>query len=234
MNDEHYSDLPFPRRGLTLVESAVSMVIVGIVLVAALQTVGASARSRQIQKETDEHHALAADLMNEILQARYQEPKGGSMTWENDGTTTVINEPMPPLTPTFGPEPDELDGTRRTFDDVDDYNNWVEKPPQTKNGIAISGKTGWKRQVKVQYADPATLNGNMSGDQGLKMITVTITDPSGKTTQMVGLRWKSGLPDQLPGTVSTYVGWMGVELQTGEMGSDRLTTETNLLNRPPE
>ena len=51
------------RRGFTLAEAMVSMLVVSVMLVAALDMVGSSARTRQVQVSGGRALALASDLM---------------------------------------------------------------------------------------------------------------------------------------------------------------------------
>ena len=90
-----------PRRGLTLVEVMFSIVVMSTMLLAALGSVGAVAKSRVSQKESVQGLALARQLLSEIVQTRYKDL----------------------VDPAFGIEAGEL---RATYDDVDDYNGLSE------------------------------------------------------------------------------------------------------------
>src|SRR5216110_119218 len=115
-------------RGLTIVEAAISVVIVAVLLVAALETLGAAARARVIQAGQCQAPALAGQLMAEIRQANYADD-------------AVPNGPL-------GPEAGEVNGKDRTgFDDVDDYNGLSESPCRARDGSSLPAIGDWKRDV---------------------------------------------------------------------------------------
>lgn len=141
------------RSGIALVEAAFAVLIVGLMLVAAIQTVGAS-RATQLQTaDASRAEQLAQGLMAEILAQPYADPN----------ETNVL-----------GPEADETGSTRAYFNDVDDYNGWTGSPPQTKDGQPLPGFSGWTRSVTVAYADPTDLAKSASSDTGVKRITVVV------------------------------------------------------------
>jgi len=193
---------------LSLVEVAVSTFLVGVLLIAAMNTVGAVFRSRRTSAQLHDAPTLARLLMTEILQAPYQDPE----------------EPDGPI----GLEGGEASGSRSQFDDVDDYDGWSECPPKNKDSSNIPGHGSWQRDVTVDWVVPDTLS-TSSTDTGLKQITVTVTHPGGTQTQLVALRCQWGAVEQPPGVDTTVVTWVGAQL---EIGSDAaaVLSATNLVN----
>ena len=197
---------------MSLIEAVISMSIVSVMMVSALQMVGAAARTKQIQSSQRKGPALARDLMSEILPNAYVEPDD---------------------TPVFGPESGETDDTRLAFDDVDDYHGWSSTSLQSKDGTALVNVTGWKREVEVVYVDPGNIS-NVSGtDTGLKRITVTVTDPIGRETVRTALRSSLGVYDNAPSADATYVTWVGVQFQAGANPNTKIISAANPLNRVP-
>ncbi len=94
-----------------------STLIVGVMLVAALDTLGAVFRSQRLNAARLTGPGLAHELMGEILSLSYEDPEdpGGSI----------------------GRDSGESGKERADFDDVDDYDNWVEKNPRTKSVLSI-------------------------------------------------------------------------------------------------
>ncbi len=126
------------RKALTLVEVVVSTLIVGVMTVAALNTLGAATRSGMSAGNRAIAMGLADELMAEILATRY-----GDL----DGSTQL------------GPEAGENDPL--DFDDVDDYADWSELPPLYREDIDEDGdldpmqnRDDWRRHVIVQFVDP--------------------------------------------------------------------------------
>jgi Tfp pilus assembly protein PilV len=155
------------RAGLSLIEVVISTMLVGLVLVGAMQCLGAVIRGRMHTSESGRAQQLAQQLMAEILATEYQEPV----------------EP-----PVFGPEESESEGSRKYFDDVDDYHRWTATPPQDRNGTALHNRTGWKREVTVEYVNPTNPGTLEATDLGVKRITVTIRLDGNLLSQQVALR----------------------------------------------
>jgi len=178
--------------GFTLVEVVISFLIVGIMLVVALNTVGSVFRSYAIARERQQGYTLAADLMAEILQTRYEDP--------ND-------------TPTFGLETGESSTPRNDYDDVDDYDGWSVSPPQARDGSSVPNSEGWTRIARVWWVpvlDPTT---EVSSETGLKKVEVEVISPSGKQYKIKALRSSSGMLELQPPLDRTYVTALQASLQ---------------------
>jgi type II secretory pathway pseudopilin PulG len=139
-------------RAFTIVEAAVSTVIVAIMLVAALTTVGASKTTQHRAALLCRGRLLAEALMTEILQQSYQEPRDAVA---------------------FGLETGESATIRATYDDVDDYRGWSASPPTAKDGTVLDNSTGWRRSVTVDRANPLDPAQTAAAETGAKRITVT-------------------------------------------------------------
>ncbi|MBN1489569.1 MAG: type II secretion system protein [Phycisphaerae bacterium] len=148
--------LPTSRRGFTLVESVLATLVVGLTMVAALNTVGASSLTQRRTQDRDRAMLLARSLMAEIVAQAYEEPAmpaGG-----------------------FGQEAGEAaTGNRTLYDDVDDYHNWSASPPEERDGTAMTGFERWTRAVIVQRVSRDNLDTLVGTDSGVKRITVTVS-----------------------------------------------------------
>jgi type II secretory pathway pseudopilin PulG len=196
-------------RAITIVEAAVSVVIVAVLLVAALRTLGAAARARVVQSAQAQGPSLARLLLAEIRATRYADPE----------------MPDGPL----GPEAGESAVKDRTgFDDVDDFNGFTESPPRARDGSPLPNLSAWRRDVAVEWVQPDQPDTVVNTDLGLKRITVTVTG-NGVTARLVALRSRYGTYDQLPRQRTTYVAGAGVELKTGS--DARHFSGTNLSNQ---
>jgi len=139
-----------------MVEVAICTVIVGLMLVAVVNTTG-TAKVMQV-KTGDRHRAipLAEALMAEIFQQLYEDPNYGPGS--------------------FGLGADEVgDGSRNLWEDVDDYDGWSAAPPQQKDGTVIAEFDDWERRVEVDWVDPVALSDVVGYDTGVKLITVTVS-----------------------------------------------------------
>lgn len=144
------------RRGISLVEVTISMVIVSIMSMGVIQMTGVSARTRALSTDRVRGLALANDLLAEIQTRHWADPVGGPTS--------------------FGTGVGEIDGKTRTLlNDVDDYNGWKQSPPLEIDGDEIPGFDGWTRAVTVEYA---AVSGNTVVTSGSfetgKLITVTV------------------------------------------------------------
>ena len=105
------------QRGLTLAEVVVSTMLVGVVLVGAMNGVGGVLKTWRAGEQRHDGLALCQQLMTEVLQRRYEEP---------DDTVQ------------FGRESSESGGDRELWDDIDDYHDW-SSAPEDRFGHPLSG-----------------------------------------------------------------------------------------------
>jgi hypothetical protein len=140
------------RRGLNMIEVAISSLIVGVMLVASLRAVGQSFLTQRIHSDSAIGHFLAEGLLSEVLQQSYMEP---------GETSSAIQR-----------EIGELADDRSNYDDVDDYHNYKESPPNSKNNTPLKGFSGWQRTVKVQWVSQSDLNQTLSSESGIKRVVV--------------------------------------------------------------
>lgn len=142
------------RRGLSLMEVVLSTLLIGFVLVGALQCAASVITGRVCSGDVARAQLLAHDLLAEIVVEPY----------EDEGDT-----------PVFGPETSESGLTRIFFDDVDDYDGWSKSPPQNHDGSSYLKLDGWQRDVTVEWVQPSNPAVAVGTEQGLKRITVTVS-----------------------------------------------------------
>ena len=158
-------------RGFSLIEAAISTVIVGGLLVAALNTVAQSARGLQRTGDRARGTMLAQQLMAEILLQDYEEPVD---------------------TPEFGRETSESGGERADYDDVDDYDSWSSSPPEYKDGTEIPDTEGWRRTVSVQRVTSGNLLTPSGTETGIKTIAVRVSYNAVPVAELVSVRTGAG------------------------------------------
>ena len=95
-----------------MVEAIVSILVVGVMLVAALNTVGAARLGEHKIAQRNRGLALAQDLMSEILQQAYADPEQPDSGIQTDS--------------------DENSSPRTDYDDVDGWGRapWGWSPPR--------------------------------------------------------------------------------------------------------
>lgn len=144
-----------------------STLLVGVVLVGAMNLLGAVVRGRSKATDLARGQQFAQQLMTEVLNMAYGE--GGSL----------------------GPDPTVLilvPEVRSQFDDVDDFNLYWESPLLTRTGSFIANTSGWRRSVDVAWVDPADPETAVGSDQGVKRITVTVQRSGQTVAQLACLR----------------------------------------------
>jgi type II secretory pathway pseudopilin PulG len=202
-----------PAAGMTLIEATVVMAIVSGLMVAAVACMSAAARARQVQACYGRGYVLGQQLLEEVAGARYVEPVD---------------------TPTFGRENGETATSRTNYDDVDDYAGWSSTTHKDRAGNTLPGLTGWNEQIAVAWADPNNPAADSNTDQGLKRVTVTITDPRGRPMTLSMLRGRKSVFDTDPNQAGDHIRWIGVVAQVGSDSATAVSASTALYNRPVE
>ncbi len=174
--------IQYDARGLTLAEMAISMLLVGVMLVAALETVGASTRARRSLEDRRQGYALARALMAEIMSQAYADPE------QIDTLRSEILGNGRTVTAALGPETGEATGNRSKFDDVDDYHGWNASPPQQKDGALLSHLTRWRRQVSVVCTERDDFSEVEDDDEGAKLVTVRVLRDGDTVATLTALR----------------------------------------------
>jgi hypothetical protein len=141
------------RAGISLVEIVIATMLVSMILVGAMNCVGATIRGRLQTADSIQAKRLVDQLMAEILALDYRES---------------VDPPV------FGRESTEDSFARTDWDDVDDYHLWTASPPENRSGTALANSTDWQRDVLVEWVDPADPANTVGTDQGVKRITVTV------------------------------------------------------------
>lgn len=135
------------RKAFTLIELLITIVLVGIVLLALVMGFQESLKSMEIQKDLLSANLLSEDLMNEIRSRKYDSYPSGVTNY------------------------------RVNFNDVNDYSGLTDAPPRTIEGDILSNYTGFTRRVFVanvsnvsDWAAPTT------NPTDFKRITVVVSN----------------------------------------------------------
>jgi len=163
------------RRGITLWETAMSTFLVGMVLVTATTTAGTSMRMQTKAAKRAKAGYLAHALIGEMLELSYMQP----------GQTSSP----------IGLDAGESATSRANYNDVDDYNGWIDSPPQNKDGSVMPDLASWSRRVVVEWVSPSTLTQASPGsaiETGLKRITVTVQNNG--STILTRIATKANVP----------------------------------------
>ena len=157
------------KRALSMIEVALATVIIAVVLLSAMNMVGAAGTSMSSMANRATGTLLAEQLMAEILEQAYEEPSLGPGSFGTEAVEAVT-------------------GDRSLYDDVDDYDEWSASPPQDKDGSLIPDRSDWRRSVAVDYVNPTDLTQTLESNSGVKRVTVMVSFNNVLVTKLVALR----------------------------------------------
>jgi len=222
------------RCGWTLVEVMVSAMLVGVLIVPTIGVFIRTANNYYRESVRDRAWQLGQELMNEIM----------TRAWE-DPTATGRR---------FGRETNESVNNRQEWDDIDDYDGLVERPPVDETGVPLSNSGSYERRVEVHYvrADGSMEKIQLANDalpsvdrasgqdtfnpitnpRPFKIVTVTVQGPVGTPIQLSALRYIDGLNEQLPFVRSQTIQKVQIEIQSTTNGVSGRNS-VDLLNRFP-
>lgn len=158
-----------PRPALSMIEVTFSMVLIGGLLLSAMNMVGAAGTTMLSMSDRGTGNLLAEQLMAEILAQAYEDPDELPGSFGMEGFESVTKD-------------------RSYFDDVDDYDRWAKSPPQYKDGSSLSYYQNWKRLVTVQWVQPADTSQVAESSSGVKLIQVTVTHDGVIVAQLLATR----------------------------------------------
>ena len=159
------------ESGLTLPELILFIVVVSVGLVGVLSVLNLTAAKSSDPLVVKQAMAAADAVLEEITLKNFNKPAGG---WGN-----------PPAPPWTQPQ-------RQLFDTVDDFKTGNFTWPAgiySQTGVAVlPGLQGYSVTNVTVDNTVTTLPGIPAGDQ--KLITVTVTDPTGAAYSVYGYRTK--------------------------------------------
>jgi Tfp pilus assembly protein PilV len=153
------------RRGFTLAEAMIASVVLAAASLGVATSIGASYQQDQSVQQMSTAIALSRELMEEISAKPFDDPNGTSA---------------------LGPESGET--SRALYDNVDDYHNYSDTTDTSATGamknlantsLTLGDGQIFTRSVSVQYRRTPSGSSAASGD--FAVVTVTVTDPTGRT-----------------------------------------------------
>lgn len=157
------------NRAFTYIEVLLSVAILGLILIPLLSQFYTGMQGNVTAELVTKSVNLASELMEEIISKTFDE-------------NAFPAEPVDPSA--IGIDSGENPNARNTFDDVDDYNNWVKSPPEDAAGTALNEFSDFTRSVVVEYVDTVGSNWNTSSVKtNYKRIKVIVSHP--KITERV-------------------------------------------------
>ena len=205
------------RRGLSLVEVTISMVVISVMLVAGLRLLGATGQTSRFVEERTIWRELVEAMLADISAQPYEDPD---------------------QTPVLGLE-ESADVARPGdtwigFDDVDDYDGLVALAGADRHGPALLPREGWAVRVRVAWVDPADPDQTSETETGLKRVDVR-AERDGRpvaTASMLAGREGRDRRAEVPGTVELLEPLARMVVRP-RRGNAPLTLEFKSFSRDP-
>lgn len=157
-----------PRRpGISLIEASVATLIVGVLFISAMESVRHAHVAQAIISDQATGSWLADALVDEILGCVFEDDQ---------------------VSGTLGVESGETGNNRSRFDDVDDYRNYSDSPPQSKSGQVYSELAKWRRDVRVEWVTTPDSSTTSSTATEVKRITVTTTHDGKRIASRIAIK----------------------------------------------
>jgi len=138
------------RRGFTLIETSMAMVIIGVALAAVLQLLAAGTNSNIAGKEM----STALNLANNIREI------ASGLAYTDAGNPTSANT---------------KEATPTAYNDIWDLNGGSFNPPLDCSAQPISSLSGWQQVVSVQSVDPNNITATRPNDPTVPTARITVT-----------------------------------------------------------
>jgi len=165
------------QRAFTLVEVVLTILVVGVGLVASMRALPVILNVSQAARDSLVAQRLATDLLAEMSMLPFEDPDGDLK---------------------FGVEPDEAPSCRGDFDDIDDYDGWTGSPPQKKDGRTEPDCDRYTRKVLVQSVEYEDFNKICGDDKNKpKRITITVSKPGAPDVVLISIRLRGANREDL-------------------------------------
>ncbi len=137
------------RRAFSMVEVAISSLVLGLMMASALNATGLSARIRGGQTAKSRALIICTELMSEMRAA-----------------------PLP-ADPTTLPA-SATPGSRSSYDDLFDFAHYMAAPPVNASGVVIPGAEGWWVRVVMAWVEPDDLGRTSVPYTGVLRVHVSV------------------------------------------------------------
>lgn len=157
------------RPAFSLIESMLALVLASGALVAALGVIGAAARAEAFAQRRAIGQTLASEVLLEVCSMSFEQP-GSVGSWGRAGAEVGAT-------------------SREQLNDVDDFIDWSESPPKSRDGVARADLDGWASSVRVERVSLANHGGAaVSYDSRVKRVTVTVSYKGARVASASAIR----------------------------------------------
>ncbi len=145
------------RRGFTLIEAAITTVIIGVGVVSLMSLIGAGTQSNAETAKLTTAIQLANTIRDLTLSLDFIDPQTPAAT--------------------FGPDTGESLTGANPYDDVDDFHNAVFSPPIDARRQTLDDYPNWSQAITVETINPLDLDASTPVEPGtteMNRVTVRI------------------------------------------------------------
>lgn len=128
-------------RGFVLAEVAVTMLVLTLAVVALVPVFALNVRGNKSTEQAQAAAFLSMQLSEEVRLRRWDENTPSPAAYTDAPSSTL------------GPDAGETSTDKRTFDDIDDFDGWVETTIMDPLMRPITGFPSYTRSVDVSYVD---------------------------------------------------------------------------------
>jgi len=121
------------NHGVSIIEINIILLIIGVFVIILGSSYLLLSKSAVTVFELSKATTLANGLMEEMKALKWDELDSGVSAYLGTDTGETAD--------------------KTTFDDIDDYNNYIESPPLYPDGTILAGFDKYSRQVTVNYVD---------------------------------------------------------------------------------
>lgn len=139
-----------------MMETVISTLVVGLTVSGALQAVGAVVARRERVADRAAAAALAEELVTAALATPFVEPG-------TDALSAITSGAAEDAAAYWG-----------SFDDFDDWQGWSASPPQSSDGVGMTGYAGWTRSAVVEFVVPGQPDTVSASPTRVKRLIVTV------------------------------------------------------------
>jgi type II secretory pathway pseudopilin PulG len=194
---------PHCRRGFSIVEATLAMLLIGTTLVAAMNVSAAAHRTSANANQRQQAYRLAQVLMAEVM----SQPAVGTDGSNATGGARLGN-----------------------FDHIEDYDGFNESPPRDALHNPLASAS-WRWGVTLGSRAPETIDAR-SLDAGMRTVLVFVELPDGSRVRLRALRSGSSRLERQHKVVSQEIVQVPIEIVLGD-GSVLYAAPSVRAKRPP-
>ncbi len=194
---------PTSRRGFSIVEATLAMLLIGTTLVAAMNVSAAAHRTSASANQRQQAYRLAHVLMAEVM----SQPAVGTDSTNAAGGARLGN-----------------------FDHIEDYDGFSERPPRDSQNNPI-GSSSWSWGVTLGTRASETIDSRVL-DAGVRTVLVFVELPDGSRVRLRALRTSSARMERGHKSVTQEIVQVPIQITLGD-GSVLHAAPSVRANRPP-